>query len=230
MIDVHQDSNVGGVRSLSIIADTDFDANNEPILGALIEDLLFAHRTCELNIDSKASQFGLLYTAEVSLLLPKISATVRDFIAKNGERNWVLILEDFNGYTHTIGSKDAGVNFFIRQTTGGGKNATSFIFQAQSDGPFDISNENINDMWWFQNRVKIESINIIGKKDGDVISHRMNGRIYIDVYIDGNEEVIPNPGFGAEYATDGTFVFRTNLAAENINDTFNGYLICYRYA
>lgn len=233
MQDWHQTLNIQGVKSLSIIPDTDYSSSNGGILelvpNALVQELLFSHRSCALQVESADTPAGKLYTASVTANIPKMSVAVHDFLDIYQETRWVLVLEDFNGYTHVIGNANSGAALSFSQKTGGERNETLLAFTKTHNRLFKISTDKIDDMW-FTSKVAWQSIYIDGNKDGDAIGHLLNGKVYIDAYINENGDVNKQHGFKADYANDGEFTFNTGMIDEFINTPFTGYLICGKYA
>ena len=229
MLEIHQKPNLPGIATLSIIADRDFDENGEALIEAFTEDLLFSHRSCVLDISQLANSNGTAWQAAINMRMPMISTNLQDFLLKYSEMRWVVLVKDFNDYSYIIGEPKNGARLTVSMSTGGEQNSSDFSFSAMSLQPFKVSTENLENMYLAE-RVLSQSIYIDAKKQGDTISHLLNGKVYIDAFIDDSGELIRDPGFAATFTDNTKFVFGTNMPAEFINDTFTGYLICKRYA
>ncbi|MGR3809617.1 hypothetical protein [Jiulongibacter sp. NS-SX5] len=75
---------------------------------------------------------------------------------------------------------------------------------------------------------RVAAIQIVNKKDGDILSHKLGGKVVITGFVP-NGETKAKSGFEAEYVNIKDFVLRTKMPPSLINQTFTGTVLIEKF-
>lgn len=139
MNDYQQNSNLPSVKKLVIVSDEDFGQKD-----AYVRQINFASKMCSISYSQDVTGNGILYVGSIAASLPRLNPDFQNFILLNGEKRWVCLAEDFNGYTHIIGT--AGTGCQLRFTgSSGPNNGYELQLTGSNPEPFQIKNAKIMD-------------------------------------------------------------------------------------
>lgn len=139
MNDYQQNSNLPAVKKLVIVSDEDFGQKD-----AYVRRINFASKMCSISYSQDVTGNGILYVGSIAASLPRLNPDFQNFILQNGEKRWVCLAEDFNGFTHIIGT--AGTGGQLRFTgSSGPNNGYELQFTGSNPEPFQIKNAKVMD-------------------------------------------------------------------------------------
>lgn len=145
-VDDFTDENFPGILNISVVKVSDVLTYPDQIDGIAIEQLVFkpgkdfvrwraTHNTAVFNSQGRDSRAGIIRNQELPFILPKTS--LLDTMLTKAERDeFIVLVEDKNGFRELFGSIDKPVRFRYDRTSGSssGRNQYSCTFYSEATG------------------------------------------------------------------------------------------------
>ncbi|MGR3809576.1 hypothetical protein [Jiulongibacter sp. NS-SX5] len=139
MNDYQQNSNLPAIKKLVIVSDENFGQED-----AYVRRIYFASKMCSITYTQDVSGNGILYIGSIAASLPRLNPDFQNFVLQNAEKQWVCLAEDFNGFTHIIGTAGTGCRMSYSGSSGP-NNGYEIQFIGSNPEPFQIKKAQVMD-------------------------------------------------------------------------------------